>query len=102
VEPFVTQQLLARLLHVPVGASFANRWHQAVVLLTWRSHLKLFSEAEERPAMIVVRAGTLDDADQVEVEGIIWTSEAPSWAYLNPDVPHFERQPPAPQVKNSQ
>ena len=60
----------------------------------------LFSEAEERPHLIVVRAGTLDDKEQVEVEGIIWTSEAPSWAYLDPDIPHFDKQPPAPQVND--
>ena len=60
----------------------------------------LFSEAEERPAILVVRAGTLDDATQVKIDGIIWTSEAPDWAHLNPDLPHFEKQPPAPQVKD--
>lgn len=56
----------------------------------------LFSEAEERPGIIVIRAGTLDDAEQVVVDGIIWTAEAPSWAYLDPGLPHFEGQPPAP------
>lgn len=59
----------------------------------------LFSEAEERPNMIVVRAGTLDDAELINIEGIIWTSTAPSWARLNPNVPHCEHQPPAPKVK---
>ena len=59
----------------------------------------IFSEAEERPDIIVIRAGTLDNTEQVEIEGIIWTSEAPTWAYLNPNVPHFKKQPPAPQVK---
>ena len=56
----------------------------------------LFSEAEERPEMIVVRAGTLDEAERVAIEGLIWTAEAPSWAYLDPDVEHFAGQPPAP------
>lgn len=60
----------------------------------------LFSDAEERPDIIVVRAGTLDDTEQVEIGGIIWTQEAPSWAYLDPNVPHFEGQPPAPQVSD--
>lgn len=59
----------------------------------------VFSEAEERPEMIVVRAGTLDDAGQVAIQGFIWTSEAPSWAYLNPNVEHFAGQPPAPAMK---
>ena len=59
---------------------------------------QMFSEAEERPNIIVVRAGTLDDTEQVKIEGLIWTSAAPSWAYLNPDVAHIEHQPPAPKV----
>lgn len=59
----------------------------------------MFSEAEERPNLIVVRAGTLDNAESVVVDGIIWTSEAPAWAYLDPDVEHFEGQPQAPKVK---
>ena len=61
----------------------------------------LFSEAEERANMIVVRAGTLDDRYHLEIDGIIWTSEAPSWAYFDPNVPHFEKQPPAPQVNEA-
>lgn len=61
----------------------------------------LFSEAEERPNMIVIRAGTLDDAEQVAIEEIIWTSEAPSWAYLNPNLPHIEKQPAAPQINDN-
>lgn len=58
----------------------------------------MFSEAEERPNMIVVRAGTLDNSEQVKIEGIIWTTAAPSWAYLDPKVAHFEYQPPAPKT----
>ena len=58
----------------------------------------LFSEAEERPNIIVVRAGTLDDVEQVNIEGIIWTSSAPTWAHLDPELPHFNGQPPAPKL----
>ena len=60
----------------------------------------MFSEAEDRPNIIVVRAGTLDDSEQVNIEGVIWTSSAPTWAYLNPIVKHFEGQPPAPKVND--
>lgn len=58
----------------------------------------LFSEAEERPTIIVVRAGTLNDSKIVKIEGLIWTSDAPSWAYLNPDISHFPHQLPAPKM----
>lgn len=61
----------------------------------------LFSEAEERPNIVVVRAGTLDDTEQVKIEGLIWTASAPSWAQLDPDIPHFEGQPPAPGTPTS-
>ena len=60
----------------------------------------LFSEAEERPTIIVVRAGTLDNPELIEIGGLIWTSEAPSWAYLDPELPHFDGQPPAPTTAN--
>ena len=58
----------------------------------------VFSEAEERPEILVIRAGTLDDSSQVKVEGIIWVSSAPTWAQLDPNIPHFDKQPPAPKV----
>lgn len=59
----------------------------------------MFSQAEERPKIIVVRAGTLDDPGQVAIEGLIWTSSAPAWALLDPELPQFAYQPPAPVVK---
>ena len=58
--------------------------------------VQLFSEAEERPQIIVVRAGTLDDPSLVVPQGAIWTASAPAWARIDPDLPHFEGQPPAP------
>ena len=61
----------------------------------------MFSEAEERPNIIVVRAGTLDDTEHVKIEGIIWTSTTPSWAHLDPDIEHFSHQPPTPKVNTT-
>ena len=34
-----------------------------------------------------------------EVQPHMLTSSAPKWAYLDPAIPHFEKQPPAPAVK---
>jgi hypothetical protein len=59
----------------------------------------LFSEAEERPQMIVVRAGTLDDPSIVALQGNIWTKSAPKWAHFDPALPCFEGQPPPPSAK---
>lgn len=54
----------------------------------------LFSEAESRPHLIFVRAGTLDDPELAKPTMTIWTSQAPSWACFDPDLPQIERQPP--------
>ena len=54
----------------------------------------LFSEAEVRPHLIFVRAGTLDDPEVAKPVATIWTSSAPSWACINESLPRIERQPP--------
>lgn len=59
----------------------------------------LFSQAEVRPHILIVRAGTLDEPKDVKIDALIWTSSAPAWAHLDPDIPQFEKQPPAPTVK---
>ena len=57
---------------------------------------QMFSESEARPHLLIVRAGTLGDREIAKASGVIWTKSAPGWAYIDPDVPHFEGQPPAP------
>lgn len=42
-----------------------------------------------------VRAGTLDDPDLMAPQAIIWASSAPSWATLDPALPHHPKGPPA-------
>ena len=54
----------------------------------------LFSEAEERPTFVFVRAGTLDDPDLSPPSATIWTRSAPKWACLDPKLPQVEGQPP--------
>jgi len=56
----------------------------------------LFSEAEVRPHLTVVRAGTLDDPTVAKPEITIWTSQAPSWAQIDPGIPQHPHQPPPP------
>jgi hypothetical protein len=55
---------------------------------------QLFSEAEARPTLVFVRAGTLDDAEVAQPASAIWVSQAPTWACINQDLPRFEAQPP--------
>ena len=54
----------------------------------------MFSEAEARPHLIFVRAGTLDDAGVAKPSVTIWTSRAPSWACIDPAIQRVEGQPP--------
>ena len=54
----------------------------------------LFSEAESRPHLIFVRAGTLDDSEVAKPSMTIWTSQAPNWACFDPGLPQVARQPP--------
>jgi hypothetical protein len=54
----------------------------------------LFSEAEERPHLIFVRAGALDDREVAAPVATIWTASAPSWAVFDPNIPRIEGQPP--------
>jgi hypothetical protein len=55
---------------------------------------QLFSEAEARPHLIFVRAGTLDDPEIAKPAATIWTSEAPSWACISDKMPQVDQQPP--------
>jgi len=47
-----------------------------------------------------VRAGTLDDPELIAPTAIIWADSAPSWAPLDPKLPHHPKGPPgAPSTK---
>jgi hypothetical protein len=54
----------------------------------------LFSEAEVRPHLIFVRAGTFDEPDVARPAMTIWTSSAPQWACFDPNLPRVDAQPP--------
>jgi hypothetical protein len=51
----------------------------------------VFSEAEPRPTIIIVRAGALDDPEIGKPIGTIWTKSAPSWACIDEDLPKGEK-----------
>ncbi len=61
-----------------------------------RCGVHLFSEAEARPHLIFVRAGSLDDPEVAKPSATIWVSEAPSWACIDPRLPKIDGQPPPP------
>ncbi len=54
----------------------------------------LFSLAESRPHLTIVRAGALEDPNLKAPEAIIWTGTAPDWAHFDPDLPQYPAQIP--------
>jgi hypothetical protein len=54
----------------------------------------MFSEAEARPHLIFVRAGSLDDPEIARPAMAIWTSAAPTWGCIDDRLPRFDHQPP--------
>ena len=55
---------------------------------------QLFSEAEQRPHLIIVRNGALDDTGLMAPGATIWTSQAPEWAWIDATLPRHAGQPP--------
>jgi hypothetical protein len=55
---------------------------------------QVFSEAEERPDSIFVRAGALDNPDLAAPTATIWPQSAPKWASFDPGLPQVKGQPP--------
>ena len=72
-------------------ADSGNRMHRRFCP---RCGTHLFSEAEARPHLIFVRAGTLDDPDIARPAATIWTAQAPAWACVDASLPSWEGQPP--------
>ena len=54
----------------------------------------LFSEAESRPHLVIVRNGALDDTELLKPGATIWTTQAPEWAWIDETLPHHPGQPP--------
>jgi hypothetical protein len=89
--PTAGMQIAGDLRDYQSVAASGNRMHRRFCP-TCGTHL--FSEAEVRPHLVFVRAGTLDDPEIVRPASTIWTASAPSWACMNEDLPKFEGQPP--------
>jgi hypothetical protein len=55
----------------------------------------LFSESLSRPDLMVVRAGALDDLEMGRPASFIWTASAPSWGFVDRELPNCGGQPAA-------
>jgi hypothetical protein len=55
----------------------------------------LFSEALNRPDLVVVRGGALDNPEIGGPARFIWTASAPSWGFVDPALKNCKGQPTA-------
>jgi hypothetical protein len=54
----------------------------------------VFSAAESRPHLLIVRNGALDDTGLLKPGATIWTDSAPEWAWIDETLPMHAGQPP--------
>ena len=54
----------------------------------------VFSAAESRPHLVIVRTGALDDTELTKPGATIWTASAPEWAWIDETLPMHQGQPP--------
>ena len=57
-------------------------------------HTRIYNTNSARPGLAVVRAGTLDDSDKLEVVAHIWTKRKQAWVIIPPGVPCWDETPP--------
>ena len=50
-------------------------------------HTRVYNSNSARPGVVVVRAGTLDRSDELDVVAHIWVKRKQPWLKLPPDVP---------------
>ena len=53
----------------------------------------IYSQRESNPAMVVVRAGTLDNAGEMKITAHIWTKSARPWSHIDPAAKQIPGQP---------
>lgn len=53
----------------------------------------VYSLNSSMPEMIFIRASSLDDPEVFEPKMVVFTSRAPSWDHIDPDLPAFAAMP---------
>jgi len=86
-----SMKLTGTLTDYTSGAASGSHMHRSFCA---KCGTPVLSEAEERPTMVIVRAGTLDDPEVAKPGGTIWVKSAPTWACINETLPRFDAQPP--------
>jgi hypothetical protein len=57
---------------------------------------QVYGQSSARLHMKTVRIGVINGPHDLAPQAVIWTDDAPAWAVLDPALPHFAGQPPAP------
>ncbi len=57
-------------------------------------HTRIYNTNSARPGIVVVRAGTLDRSDELEVAAHIWVKRKQPWLALPADVPAWSEAAP--------
>ena len=55
----------------------------------------LFTDVKAFSGMLFIKTGTLDEPNKVSIGAEIWVQDKLESATLNPDLPKFEKNPPA-------
>jgi hypothetical protein len=56
----------------------------------------IYSQREQTPEMVVVRAGAFDNPGEMHIAAHIWTKSARPWSYIDPAATRHPGQPDAP------
>ncbi|MEL6878394.1 MAG: GFA family protein [Pseudomonadota bacterium] len=57
---------------------------------------RVYHAGANRPGMVTIKGGSLDDASELRPVAHIWTRSRQNWVILSDDVPHWETQPGTP------
>jgi hypothetical protein len=61
-------------------------------------HARIYNTNSARPGVVVVRAGTLDRSDELEVVAHIWVKRKQPWLALQDGTPAWEEGAPLPEL----
>ncbi|HXC60681.1 MAG TPA: GFA family protein [Steroidobacteraceae bacterium] len=94
--PAAAVTITGELRDFPSTADSGNHMHRRFCP---RCGVHVTSAADERPQLLVIRAGTLDDPDRIAPQMLIWTASAPHWAQLDASLPQHAGQAPPPSLR---
>jgi hypothetical protein len=58
----------------------------------------VYGQSSARTNMRSIRLGFLDEGHGLRPDTAIWLEDAPDWAVIDPELEHFDRQPPPPKL----